>query len=401
MTIYHQFIARVEELAKAIGDSLQLRGFKTGGTVGQVPRKVDGTDFNWEWADVSATNGVPAGGTAGQVLTKNTGDDFDLVWADPASGVTSYNDLTDVPTTFPNDDVTAATAAATPSTVVKRDVAGAASFTELSIVNGTISAGTLTLGVQDGITGAINLVNDIDGSTARIVNSNQSGAYIAPPTVSGTIAKTANTDGTPDALHNSTISGTVAFGSGAAANMLTALGGGTAGKAVFAAETAAAAATAAGVGAANNVTFASALAQLNIPLVSGSGFLTWKDSGGVARGDIYMQSSSEIVFALRNSSGSYIGFPFKVSIASVFVIPATASTSPTTGSLLVSGGAGIAGALHVGGPVGLKSYTVASVPAANVAAGQTIYVSNESGGAVLAFSDGTNWLRVTDRAIIS
>jgi hypothetical protein len=28
-------------------------------------------------------------------------------------------------------------------------------------------------------------------------------------------------------------------------------------------------------------------------------------------------------------------------------------------------------------------------------------VSNETGGAVLAFSDGTNWRRVTDRNIIA
>ena len=30
-----------------------------------------------------------------------------------------------------------------------------------------------------------------------------------------------------------------------------------------------------------------------------------------------------------------------------------------------------------------------------------IYVTNEAGGPVLAFSDGTNWRRVTDRAIVS
>ncbi len=30
-----------------------------------------------------------------------------------------------------------------------------------------------------------------------------------------------------------------------------------------------------------------------------------------------------------------------------------------------------------------------------------IYVSDESGGAVPAFSDGTNWRRCTDRAIVS
>ena len=31
----------------------------------------------------------------------------------------------------------------------------------------------------------------------------------------------------------------------------------------------------------------------------------------------------------------------------------------------------------------------------------TVYVSDESGGATLAFSDGTNWRRVQDRAIVS
>lgn len=30
-----------------------------------------------------------------------------------------------------------------------------------------------------------------------------------------------------------------------------------------------------------------------------------------------------------------------------------------------------------------------------------VFCSNESGGAVVAFSDGTNWRRVTDRAVIS
>ncbi|NKE43907.1 hypothetical protein HB662_03900 [Roseomonas frigidaquae] len=45
-------------------------------------------------------------------------------------------------------------------------------------------------------------------------------------------------------------------------------------------------------------------------------------------------------------------------------------------------------------------YTVATVPTPNPG-GQTAYVNNESGGAVLAFSDGTNWRRVTDRAIVS
>lgn len=48
----------------------------------------------------------------------------------------------------------------------------------------------------------------------------------------------------------------------------------------------------------------------------------------------------------------------------------------------------------------VASHVVASLPAATTA-GRIIYVSNETGGAVLAFSDGTNWRRVTDRAVVS
>lgn len=57
--------------------------------------------------------------------------------------------------------------------------------------------------------------------------------------------------------------------------------------------------------------------------------------------------------------------------------------------------------LDVDGPVRVKSYTVATVPAASGLAGAIIFVSNESGGGVLAFSDGATWRRVTDRAVVS
>jgi len=50
--------------------------------------------------------------------------------------------------------------------------------------------------------------------------------------------------------------------------------------------------------------------------------------------------------------------------------------------------------------VQLTSYVVASLPAATTAGG-LIFVSDEAGGAVPAFSDGTNWLRVTDRVTVS
>jgi hypothetical protein len=50
----------------------------------------------------------------------------------------------------------------------------------------------------------------------------------------------------------------------------------------------------------------------------------------------------------------------------------------------------------------LPNFTVAGLPAAGVAgAGALAFVSNETGGAVLAFSDGANWRRVTDRAVVA
>lgn len=51
------------------------------------------------------------------------------------------------------------------------------------------------------------------------------------------------------------------------------------------------------------------------------------------------------------------------------------------------------------GSEGLDIYTVATLPA--VIEGAIIYVSDEAGGATIAFGDGTDWRRVQDRAIVS
>jgi len=73
-----------------------------------------------------------------------------------------------------------------------------------------------------------------------------------------------------------------------------------------------------------------------------------------------------------------------------------ADSATVTGS--ISGGAEVTATTYA--KVG--SYTVAGVPSASTAgAGAIIYVSDETGGAVLAFSDGTDWRRVTDRAVIA
>ena len=62
------------------------------------------------------------------------------------------------------------------------------------------------------------------------------------------------------------------------------------------------------------------------------------------------------------------------------------------------------GTLGMTAPLLLKSLTVAELTgdyAASLWTNAMIYVSDETGGAVPAFSDGTNWRRVTDRAVVS
>ncbi len=54
----------------------------------------------------------------------------------------------------------------------------------------------------------------------------------------------------------------------------------------------------------------------------------------------------------------------------------------------------------LGAQVTLTSYTVLTLPDVTSFPG-LIFVSDEAGGAVPAFSDGTNWRRVTDRTIVS
>lgn len=49
----------------------------------------------------------------------------------------------------------------------------------------------------------------------------------------------------------------------------------------------------------------------------------------------------------------------------------------------------------------MSSYTVSALPPAASWTGSMVYVSDETGGAVTAFSDGSDWRRTTDRAVVS
>jgi hypothetical protein len=48
-----------------------------------------------------------------------------------------------------------------------------------------------------------------------------------------------------------------------------------------------------------------------------------------------------------------------------------------------------------------KVYLVAALPSAPANTGAIIYVSDETGGATIAFSDGANWRRVQDRSVVA
>ncbi len=52
------------------------------------------------------------------------------------------------------------------------------------------------------------------------------------------------------------------------------------------------------------------------------------------------------------------------------------------------------------GSEGLQEFTVATLPDPETYRG-LIYVTDETGGFTLAFSDGSDWRRVQDRAVVS
>ena len=55
-----------------------------------------------------------------------------------------------------------------------------------------------------------------------------------------------------------------------------------------------------------------------------------------------------------------------------------------------------------GNQITLDTYTVATLPTVpDITEPGLIFVSDETGGAVPAFSDGTNWRRMTDRSIVT
>ncbi|MBK8168222.1 MAG: hypothetical protein IPK64_19925 [bacterium] len=148
--------------------------------------------------------------------------------------------------------------------------------------------------------------------------------------------------------------------------------------------------------------------------VISSGYLGFGNAAANSTPDAYFTRDAAGIIAMRDSTtaqtlrvyGTYTDSSNHVrgSMAASSTAVTLAAETAGTGADNVPLNLNSAGTSPVkaGNPLGYQSYTVATVPSASAAgAGANIYVSDESGGAVPAFSDGTDWRRYTDRAVIS
>jgi hypothetical protein len=138
---------------------------------------------------------------------------------------------------------------------------------------------------------------------------------------------------------------------------------------------------------ANTVVANSSGATVNF--VAGTGISITTDA---ATDTITFGGASTIVWEVGGSLGFVWDAPATFyDFGSVTEVPAT--TVYDLGTVYISG-------VFYPNQLVLPSYTVAGLPSPGTVA-QFVYVTNDAGGPVPAFSDGTNWRRVTDRAIVS
>ena len=115
----------------------------------------------------------------------------------------------------------------------------------------------------------------------------------------------------------------------------------------------------------------------------------FKIAGGVAAGS---DDASEFAGTDDNDFGSITG-PKASTTEDLDLITKSADAEIDLG--------GLGGEEIKASELTLPQYTVSTVPTASASTAQVIFVSDETGGATLAYSDGTNWRRLQDLAIIS
>ncbi len=123
--------------------------------------------------------------------------------------------------------------------------------------------------------------------------------------------------------------------------------------------------------------------------------------GTSAGADLFLQSGTQTPLYFDTSGNISVGQNKSLGTthSARFEITGSGSTAATIGLNVRNSAAATNFKVQDDGVSVFKSFTVATLPTA--VAGGYIYVSDETGGATMAFSDGTNWRRVQDRAIVS
>ena len=123
---------------------------------------------------------------------------------------------------------------------------------------------------------------------------------------------------------------------------------------------------------------------------SNTEFRTGRGTGIGAVGDLLFTTSDQAA-----SGSTQHALTTKLRVKGRGAVLIGTPTDNNSDLLQVNGSASFAGAVK------LASFTVGTVPSASSNTSGLIYISNEVGGATPAFSDGTNWRRIHDRAVIS
>lgn len=188
MSTFSALITAVSNLATHIGNSVQLRGFKEGGTAGQVPVKTDGTDFNWSWGTFAGGGDVvgPSGATnnAVAVFDGTTGKLLKNGVVLGTAATSNTGDFAAAAHTHLSADITDATVSGTANRVVIRGAAGQANFnaTTGSTAVGGVASGTGGGGLFTSVGGMALAATSTTGIGAVISSQDGTGATISSDT---------------------------------------------------------------------------------------------------------------------------------------------------------------------------------------------------------------------------
>jgi hypothetical protein len=163
-----------------------------------------------------------------------------------------------------------------------------------------------------------------------------------------------------------------------------------------------------------NFSYDSSTRRLSVGTTTSQGVVNAHTSGGNAC--IYLSAAGNSPYLQMQNGSIWQGTAsgntqFVTAAGGTFIFTLRPSSGPNNAGLTIindgrarfgAGGVTSQAKLDIDGAAKVASYTVATAPSASTTgAGSMIFVSDESGGATIAFSDGTNWRRVSDRAVVS